>query len=198
MAYEVPLTEAKELALLAKLADLSGVDRPGFICAGSEQETDKTLDALFVWQRHGLVSSTVDDNASVWCLTERGRQRLRLTWRLKRAKHIMRDLDAGVPIKDRCAYQLVLTLRAGGWEHRQKARNDGAVLNPFVVGGPKIWWLFPRQKCLDVWYFIALLLADVHKRQVPHRRPGWYYRAIAEGKDPDGVAGHRARKRRMK
>ena len=67
VAYEVPLTEAKGLALLAKLADLSGVDRPGFICAGSEQETDKTLDALFVWQRHGLVSSTVDDNASVWC-----------------------------------------------------------------------------------------------------------------------------------
>ena len=198
LAYETPLTDAKELVLLAKLLDLSGVGRPGFLCAGSEQETDQTLDALLVWQRHGLVSSTVHDNGSIWCLTERGRQRLRLTWRLQRVKHIMRDVDEGVPVKDRCAYQLVLTLRAAGWEHRQKEPRDGAELNPYVVGGPKIWWLFPRQKCLHAWYFISLLLAHVHKRQVPHGRPVWYYKAIAEGDDPDRVAQHRATKRQVK
>jgi len=76
LAYETLLTEAKELVLLAKLLDLSGVRRPGLVCAGSEQETYQTLDALLVWQRHGLVSSTVDDNGSIWRLTERGRQRL--------------------------------------------------------------------------------------------------------------------------
>ena len=142
------------------------------------------MDALHVYQSHGLVSSTVDDNGSIWRLTQRGRQQLRLTWRLKHGQRIMQDVDAGVPIKARCAYQLALTLRADGWEHRQKAPKDGAVLTPYVVGGPKIWWLFPRQKCLDAWYFIALLLAAEHKRQLPHGRPVWYYKAIADEKIP--------------
>ena len=100
----------------------------------------------------------------------------------------MQTVDAEVPMEDRCAYQLLLTLLAEGWQHREKVPKDDAVLVPYVVNGPKIWWLFRTTKRLSALYFMALLLAGKHKRSVPHGRPEWYYKAIVENKDPDRVA----------
>ena len=93
-----------------------------------------------------------------------------------------------LPLQDRTVFELVLLLRDSGWEWKRLPSRRAALhdLEPFVVGGSKVW--FSNSTTVDICYLAALLSAETLAASgvvnIRHGQIKGYYKSLLKGR-PD-------------
>ena len=88
---------------------------------------------------------------------------------------------AKVPLSEWMTIEFVISLEDNGWHG--KLYNKKSPPEPYVVGGPKIFFVHPRAVRLNKFYLWALWTAPQHQKPVPHTITNDAYRQLILGKD---------------
>ena len=111
---------------------------------------------------------------TLWRLTDRGRKEVCTCWRLTNPANV---LQPGQDVLSMSKYQLLLALQDRGWQ-MQAVAGGGELKRVrklcYQQDTPhRVWYMKSGQHLEDlkVEYLQALLLAEDHKRDVPHLRP---------------------------
>ena len=76
--------------------------------------------------------------------------------------------------------ELVAKLAASGWTCQVVCPETLVV--PYTLGGPKVWWLKPEATRFKHAYLKALVLSDVHKKDVAPFKTNGHYESLISGR----------------
>jgi hypothetical protein len=121
--------------------------------------------------------------ADTWRLTASGKSTIDQSYTIKATRKVMKT-KANTTTSDCTTLELHYLLERDRWHGEHPPLNSKSKPLAYVIGNPKVWYLSRSAKTFSHNYFLALLLADVHKQPVEPFRSATHYQDIINGTPP--------------